>query len=198
MSAASNVAPLPSAERRTLTEKLRATSGSDVDRWRDVASVKGHWDWRAAAAARFIPASSRVLDLGAGAMALRRFLAPNCVYVPCDLVARVPDALVADLNKGEFPSGTYDWVTTLGVLEYLHDVPAVLARMADAARHAVVTYCLDTAKAIEVRRGMGWVNDYDRVSFCEMLDASPWRVADAALLKRGAYNEQILFVLAQS
>jgi len=189
------IVPQPTAARLALTEQLIAMGGTDVERWRDPASVSGFWDERAAVAARHIPDGTRVLDLGAGAMGLRRFLAPACVYIPCDVVEREPGALVADLNKGEFPPGAYDWVTVLGVLEYIHDVSRVLDFMARAAPHAVITYCLDTAKVIATRRGMGWVNDYDRESFVALLDQSPWRIRDAALIKKGAHNEQVLLVL---
>lgn len=190
--------PQPTAARQAMTERLIATGGTDLERWRDPASVTGFWDARAAIAARYIPDGVCVLDLGAGAMELQRFLAANCVYVPCDVVPRAPGALAADLNKGEFPAGTYDWITVLGVLEYIHDVGGLLARMAGAAPNAIVTYCLDTAGIAAVRRGMGWVNDYDAASFCALLDRSPWRARDATLLKKGAHNEQVLFVLARA
>jgi hypothetical protein len=191
------LAPQPTAARLALTEQLIAAGGTDVERWRDPASVSGFWDERAALAARAIPAGSRVLDLGAGAMGLRRFLAPGCVYVPCDVVEREPGALVADLNKGEFPPGRYDWVTVLGVFEYLHDVPRALELMARAAPAAVVTYCLDTAGIPAVRRGMGWVNDYDRNAFAALIARSPWRLGDVALIKKAQHNEQILAVLSR-
>jgi hypothetical protein len=192
------VPPQPNATRLALTEELIAAGGTDIERWRDPASVSGFWDERAAIAARHIPAGARVLDIGAGAMGLRRFLAPGCIYVPCDVVEREPGALVADLNKGEFPTGEYDWITVLGVFEYLHDVSAALELMAQAAPSAVVTYCLDTAKAAAVRRGMGWVNDYDRDSFVELLARSPWRIRDVTLIKKAPHNEQVMLVLARA
>ena len=45
---------------------------------------------------------------------------------------------MVDLNRREFPSGDYDWVTFLGVLEYIHEPrwPLEQAAKVDAAAKA--------------------------------------------------------------
>lgn len=105
--------------------------------WRDATMLvhdgEPKWTERARLASRFIDPGSRVLDLGCGLMALRRFLPDNCSYVPSDFVPRGPETEVADLNAGEFPDGEFDVITMMGVLEYLSAPECVLR---EARRHA--------------------------------------------------------------
>jgi hypothetical protein len=67
------------------------------------------------------------LDLGAGALALAPHVtAAGGTCTAADLIARSAACHVIDLNQGQFPPGEYDCITLLDVLEFLHDVPAVL------------------------------------------------------------------------
>src|SRR5262249_42701637 len=113
--------PQPDATRARETERLIAECGTDIARWSQVQSLATQWDARAARAASHIPAGAKVLDIGCGAMALNAALKSGCSYVGADVVERAPGALVVDLNRKEFPEGYYDWVTYLGVLEYIHE-----------------------------------------------------------------------------
>ena len=187
--------PLPTIERAQHTERLIQERRSDTERWAKLESLATQWDSRAAMAARHIPAGQRVLDIGGGAMALRALLAPGCSYVPADIVSRGPECQVVDLNKGEFPTGQYDWITFLGVLEYIHDPVAVLTRARDAARNAIVTYCTMSNGDVQTRRGMGWVSDYTRAEFELILADAGWTVRTAAEVKRGPGNVQLMFVI---
>ncbi len=108
--------PLPEAERARQTEDLIGRGETDIARWKDAQNLHSQWDARAAMAAETIPADMSVLDIGCGAMALARHLKPGCRYFPADVVARREGCQVIDLNKREFPQGTYDWITFLGVL----------------------------------------------------------------------------------
>jgi hypothetical protein len=135
-----------------------------------------------------------VLDVGAGAMALERFLKPGCTYQPADLVERRPGCIVVDLNRGEFPDGAYDVVTMLGVLEYVHDVDAALARALAAAPRLVVTYCSAIAGAeLRARRCAGWVNDLEQSQFEQALARAGWRIDRSVEVKRGPGNVQWMF-----
>src|SRR5438552_7998724 len=113
--------PKPTEERAELTARLMRERGTDTQRWAQLESLATQWDARAAMAAEWIAPGSRVLDIGAGAMALGSLLKPGCVYQPADVVERRPGCFVVDLNRREFPEGRYDVVTFLGVLEYVHD-----------------------------------------------------------------------------
>lgn len=186
--------PLPTSERAQQTERLIREGASDAERWASLDSLATQWDARAVMAARHIPAGQRVLDIGAGAMTLRGQLATGCSYFPADIVSRCPDCQVVDLNKGEFPAGEYDWVTFLGVLEYVHDPIPALVRARAAASNAVVTYCTMNNGEVQTRRGMGWVNDYSRPRFESLLVAAGWTVRNVAEVKRGPGNIQLMFV----
>jgi hypothetical protein len=186
--------PLPTNERAQHTERLIREGSSDTERWAKLESLATQWDSRAAMAARYIPAGQRVLDIGAGTMALRSQLAAGCGYFPADIVSRGADCQVVDLNKGEFPAGQYDWITFLGVLEYIHDPVPVLVRARAAASNAIITYCTMSNGDLQVRRGMGWVNDYARPEFEALLGAAGWSVREAAEVKRGPGNIQLMFV----
>lgn len=133
---------------------------TDYERWSDPRNLEAAWNARAARAAQlFVPEGSTVLDLGCGAMALESFLPPGCAYLPCDLVARDARTQVCDFNRGEMPEARgADLVTLLGVLEYVHDLPAFLGRLRGCNLPLVLSYC-PTDMAHLDRRALGWVND---------------------------------------
>src|SRR5258706_12546063 len=97
--------PKPTDERARATEELIRGRSADTERWARLDSLATQWDARAAMAAEWIPGGSRVLDVGAGAMALEAALKPACTYQPADVVERRPGCFFVDLNRGEFPSG---------------------------------------------------------------------------------------------
>jgi hypothetical protein len=189
--------PLPTAERVLETEVLIARKATDVKRWSALDNLATQWDSRAAMAAEWIPAGSRVLDVGCGAMVLGALLKPGCSYFPADVVERGPGCRVVDLNGKDFPAGEYDWVSFLGVLEYVHDLPWPLKRAAGAAPNLLVTYCTHLGGDVAVRRGLGWVNDLTRTEFESALAAAGWTVARVGEVKRGPTNIQLMYVCAR-
>lgn len=193
---ASHTPPIPEAERARKTEALMRSGQTDTARWAEPASLATQWDARAQRAAAHIPANSRVLDVGCGAMALRLALKQGCIYTPSDVVARAPECIVADLNKKEFPAGQYDWVTFLGVVEYIHDPAWPLQQAAKAAPHLLFTYCVDIThgQALHLRRGMGWVNDMDLQGVRDLIGKNGWTLKSETLDKQGPHNHQYMFV----
>lgn len=188
--------PQPDAHRARETERLIAEGGTDIARWAQMQNLATQWDARAQRAASHIPAGAKVLDIGCGAMALKAALKPGCSYTGADIVERAPGALVIDLNRKEFPEGHYDWVTFLGVLEYVHEPAWPLAQAAQVAPRLLLTYCCDITEgqAVELRRGMGWVNELSRESMRQLLGECGWRVDSETLDKQGAHNHQYMFV----
>src|SRR5262245_38486113 len=115
-----------------INRNLALAKKTDFDRWSDIESLELAWDQRAEVAAGFVPAGSRVLDIGCGRMALSRFLPNGCIYQPCDLVARDNRTIVCDLNAGQFPSaqaGGSDVIVMLGLLEYIVDLDALFVHL---------------------------------------------------------------------
>ena len=185
--------PTPTDDRARLTEKLIEEGGTDTPRWAQMNSLATQWDSRAAIAAELIGENARVLDIGAGAMTLGTLLGAGCTYQPADVVERRPGCFVVDLNKQEFPPGDYDWITFLGVLEYVHDFEWPLRRAAQSAPRMIVTYCSYIGGDIAIRRGMGWVNDIPAAEFQAAIERSGWKVEDVREVKRGPTNIQLMF-----
>jgi len=190
--------PTPTDERARLTEELIVGKGTDTARWARMDSLATQWDSRAAMAAEWIPDGSRVLDVGAGAMALGSVLSPRCTYQPADVVERRPGCFVVDLNRREFPPGTYDFVTFLGVLEYVHEIEWPLERAREAAPRMIVTYCTDIGADPQLRRGMGWVNDLPAGQFVAALERHGWKVERTREVKRGPSNIQLMFLCSRA
>jgi hypothetical protein len=157
------------ARRRSIADAAR----TDFVRWSNPRSLDAAWDGRAERAAAYIPAGSRVLDLGCGAMALERYLAEGCTYQPCDLVARDARTLVCDFNAGDFPVGfDCDVVSALGVLEYIADVPAFLAKLRALNVPAILSYSATDRNGPPDRRALGWVNDYTQAEIIALYAAA--------------------------
>ncbi len=189
--------PKPTDERARLTERLIDEGGTDTERWARLDNLATQWDARAAMAAEWIPEGSRVLDVGAGAMALGGLLKPGCTYQPADVIERRPGCFVIDMNRRQFPPGSYDFVTFLGVLEYIHDIGWTLQRAAAAAPRMIVTYCTDTGAGVALRRGMGWVNDLSADAFVSALERNGWTVTRSREVKRGPGNIQLMFLCSR-
>ncbi len=185
--------PLPSSQRALETEQLIREQSTDLRRWSQMDSLATQWDTRAIMAASWIPAGVKVLDVGCGAMALGSALKAGCEYSPADVVERRPGAFVVDLNLQQFPPGQYDWVTFLGVLEYIHDPLWPLAQARLAAPNLLATYCTHIGGDVSIRRGMGWVNEMSEAEFEAALRKSGWRLQQKQEVKRGPTNIQIMF-----
>jgi hypothetical protein len=90
-------------------------------------------DARTELAAQFIPAGSRVLDLG-GAGALQGLLPTGCGY----------QSAVSNFNAGEFPTqaaANSDVLVMLGVLERVADVENLFTHLRFCKQDIVLSYC---------------------------------------------------------
>ena len=175
--------------RRALrTALLIFRRASDRARWSNPASHSAEWESRAALAARLIAPGSKVLDLGCGKMRLREVLPPGCTYVPADLEPLSPGVQRVDLNRGEFPTGRYDYVVLLGVLGYLHDPVAVLRRARDHGDHLIASYRIAKERSLRTKQQRwrdGYFNDFDDRMLAEVFAESGWKVQSVH-----PYNEQ--------
>ena len=85
------------------TARLARIGATDLGRWRDGRNLQPQWHARAAHAARHVPPGAHVLDLGAGAQALRDLLPAGCRYTPSDLLRlrRVRDLIARGVPTAE-------------------------------------------------------------------------------------------------
>jgi FkbM family methyltransferase len=154
---------------------------SDGIRWADPFEIERSEEAHAIAAAQFILSGAKVLDLGCGNMALARKLPAGCAYKPADLIARSDSCAVADLNQGHFPDGAYDVIALLSVLEYVHDVPALLHRCRAAAARLVLKYePMSGSRSPLQRRANGFFNDFSAEDLEAVLSSAGFRAADRA------------------
>jgi hypothetical protein len=177
--------------RRKQTQDLISAKQSDYVRWTDAANFKSVWSARARLVAALICPGEHVLDLGCGMMELERHLPTGCIYLPADLVRRDARTVIVDLNAGCVPDLQADVVTMLGVLEYVHDPVALLARLARLWARLVVTYHPVDLKPEQDRRRHGWVNDLSSGQLVGMAVAAGYRLD--AIVPHGAYERLYAF-----
>jgi FkbM family methyltransferase len=164
-------------ERTRLTEALMAVGGSEGARWADPTEMIEGAERRAEVAGKHIPTGASVMDLGAGARRLGAALSASSSYLPVDLVRFATGGEVLDLNLGQFPERAVDVVAALDLVQYIHDVPALLARCRAAAPSLLLSYPLAEAGADSgPRRAQGWFNDFDEEKLTAMLNDAGWTV----------------------
>jgi hypothetical protein len=156
-----------------VTRNLALEIRTDIERWSNPSALEPAWDRRAKFAADFIPAGSRVLDLGCGRMTLSRLLPANCTYQPCDLVARDTTTIVCDLNAGQFPEAAArqaDVIVMLGVLEYIVEVDALFTHLRRSNCELVLSYCATEFTGHLDRPSLGWINHFSIEDLAGLFD----------------------------
>jgi len=163
--------------RRRQTIENRRT---DIERWANPGKLEPAWEARAVFAADFIPAGSKILDIGCGTMKLERHLPFGCAYVPGDIVARDDRTVVVDLNETGIPEkhvADADFVVMLGVWEYLYNPNQIFSAFAKTGKPILCSYCTRELTTHLDRRALGWVNDFSLSEFLELARASGYRLA---------------------
>ena len=168
---------------------------STVPDWTDAKSYPEGWDKRAEAAARWLPASGRVADLGCGAnMGLRQFLAEGVVYLPFDQKAWTPEVQEIDLNTPQFPKGPFDAIALLGVLEYL-DRPGMALRRARAQSDLLVTSYVHPKgpNPGPLRLERGWINDLTPKALERLMARQGWKIVESDLYTENSDMMQVIY-----
>jgi len=171
-----SIKELPTHAARVSTAALGKTHYS---RWEKNAKEKPSWDERNVVLARHIPEKSRVLDLGAGAQTLRRYLS-TCEYVPCDLVKSTPDCIVCDFNAGQYPKADrrFDVVICSGVIEYIREPLVFLQNLRPYAPTVIISYQptrLDDKNDKMNRMASGFLNHFQREEIEKLFAAAGFR-----------------------
>jgi hypothetical protein len=108
---------------------LRTLRRTDYSRWNNAENLMSYWESRTEMIAQWIDSGSRVLEFGAGQGHLKKHLPANCIYMPSDLRDRGDDTIICDLNARPLPDFSHlraDVAVFSGVLEYVHNLPAII------------------------------------------------------------------------
>jgi hypothetical protein len=152
---------------------------TDTRRWARHASFDAAWVSRQQLMAGWVRPFDVVIDVGSGPRAFERELPAGCRYLPVDVVPRGPGSVVCDLNRDRLPDLQGDFVLMSGVLEYLHDVPGVLAWTARTASRGAASYASsELFPDRRERRAHGWVNEHTEAEVRQMLRAAGWDVVE--------------------
>lgn len=120
-------------------------------------------------------------------MVLRGMLPDGCDYTPSDLWQRHPDIVVADLNGAEFPTGHWDFVTILGVIEYL-DNPSWVLRTARERAARLILSCglwpIVTSRSIRHPEERGQVNYFRKADLTSLLSRAGWTIERSVSVRR--------------
>lgn len=120
-------------------------------------------------------------------MALRQYLPEGCTYAPCDIHDRGEGCIVADLNKSEFPLGNFDYVTLLGVIEYIYSPEYALEKASRQCKVLLLDYSSIGVEYPPNRRNCGWINDYDPGQMVNLLISTHWRHISMRKIDNGRY-----------
>lgn len=178
---------------------FRSIGRSDYERWADPDNLEAWWASRTQKLAGLVPAGTRVIEFGAGTRPLERCLDASCTYTASDLVDRGPGTFVCDLNRRPLPDlGAVrpDVAVFAGVLEYVRDVPAVVAWLARHVRFCAASYAvahrsgLGRALAAGARRTYyGYMNAYSEADLVAV-----FRRGGFACVRTDSWNDQRLFL----
>ena len=79
---------------------------------------------------------------------------------------------MVDLNKKQFPNAKANVLLGLGLLEYVHDLPWLLAEIAGRHPLAILSYNpANPSASLAEREGRAWVNHLDVMAFEEKFGA---------------------------
>lgn len=148
------------------TTLFKRMNPSDQARWQAEKALSLDWEPRIRQIASLVLPGSSVLEFGAGRMTLSKYLPADCRYTPSDIVDRGPGSIVCDLNSPSLPVfPSHDVAVFSGVLEYVQDVPRLVAHLSPIVRVFILSYAILETHANRLsRRASGWVNDYNSSS----------------------------------
>lgn len=144
------------------THELRQDQKSDIERWENDEELLENWNERTRLLAGMVPENARVIEFGAGNMALKKYLPKNCEYQGSDLVKRFPEIIVCDLNTEiDFSLRPYNTAVFSGVLEYVYDIEVVFEQLEKEIKTVILSYaCSDISLTNRLR--LGWLSDYSK------------------------------------
>ncbi len=174
------------AERVAMTLEAIRQGRTVFERWGALAQPEAaDWNARAALAAEWLGDQTSIADLGCGTMTLERYLRPDQIYIPVDVVARDHRTIVCDLNREVPPATAAGSAACLGLIEYLHRPKEVLGNLGLHYGAMVVSYCVtDAPEPLHNRRAHAWVNDFDTAGLENLFREAGWAVTKSGWIDK--------------
>lgn len=142
--------------------------------WKDYDCIVdfsvGKWDYRVKTVADCFDENIKsVLDLGAGAMSLKKYLASDIEYYPVDYCQRMEKTIVCDFESGEFPEKHVDCIVASGILEYISNLPWFVDQICSHCSVTIISYIsIERMNDFLVRHHEGWKNHYSLVQLIRL------------------------------
>ncbi len=171
--------PYDRTARVRFTKSIIKSKATDGWRWCRPPNLVQGAEMRSSTVLPYLLRTGSLIDVGAGTMALFRKLPISVKYTPLDIVRFSKNTVIADLNQNQFPRGYWDMATLLGVLEYIHDVDRLLARLRKSAGRLYITYHgvpSNLSCDHEDRRACGYVNDHSEKELVAKLSSTGWEI----------------------
>jgi hypothetical protein len=143
-----------------------------LDQRRQEVWSQPKWDERVKQIAVLIPPKARVLDLGAGAQSLRKYLPKSCAYTAADIM-KMPGALPLDWDAGIYPQGRWGVAVLSGSIEYASHPVSVLFALRDLAPLVLISY--EHGGTLARRRLNGFKNHLSKAGLEDLFDRAGWR-----------------------
>lgn len=177
-------------KRRLKTNINTKQHKSDVDRWKQKKWLFDDWNERTKIMAQWIKPNSRVLEFGAAKLALKQFLPEGVIYTPSDIVDRGEGTLVCDLNTNIPEFKHQDVIFFSGVLEYIYDVPKLIANLSHKTNRFIISYgTFDMFISLKHRKINGWVNAYTNDEILDIFKNNNFK-----LIKTDTWRKQNIYV----
>lgn len=108
---------------------------------------------------------TRVIEFGCGITPVSLYLPADCHYQGSDLIKRDDNTIVIDLNKDLPVIARYNVAVFSGVLEYINDIPRVIAWITPYVDTIIASYAVSKGEDMTGREYNGWINNYTFAEF---------------------------------
>lgn len=123
-----------------------------------------------------------VIDMGAGALTIKKYLKPDTAYFPVDYCKRFEEVIVCDFEKEEYPNITSDVVFALGILEYISNADLFVEKICNMSNTVIISYNVIEKKGnFHMRQRNGWVNHFKTIDIISLFRHNGFSLTDERL-----------------
>ena len=166
--------------------------------WKNVTNFPGEWSGRTKLAADLIEESWNVIEFGAGAAHLGKYLKATQRYQPTDLIARNQNFQIIDLNDPLNLGAKFEVGIAMGVFEYVQDIDFTLNELSGKLPNLIATYCSSRYSILRfkfLRKYVGWINHFTEKEIIEIIRKVGYKVEYISVIETRFFYRQIIFKL---